>query len=461
MGPAADRGVIEWLPWGGEAFRRARTEGRPILLSVVTGWAPGCAEMDRCCYADARTVEAINASVVPVRVDADQRPDVADRYDLGGLPTTAFLTAAGELLGGGTFVSSERLCAALAKLADHADRFLAAPRHPLSETCTNGVIDDSTLEAAVYATHDAEHGGFGGAPKFPLTAPIRLAIDLHVERGAPAMLECATRTLDAIGWGSLYDDPGGGFFRCSSAADWSDPQRQKLLSVNAALLEIFVHAGQMLEQDRWLQRAADVVAYLNDALPSPAGWPVAEGVDSSARFCDGNAQAVSAMLHAAAVTQDDRIGRRVLEVLERVLLATYKPGHGVAHSARGVRGLLTDQIAMAAANLDAWDATGNVVYRMMAEELMHYTLRTMWDDESGALFDRDTSGDPAEPLPQTVKPFVLNSEAAVILHRLAQATNDAMFARRAAEIIDALAPTALRHGAIAAHYLLARRAVLR
>jgi hypothetical protein len=98
---------------------------------------------------------------------------------------------------------------------------------------------------------------------------------------------------------------------------------------------------------------------------------------------------------------------------------------------------------------------------MMAEELMHYTLRTMWDDESGALFDRDTSGDPAEPLPQTVKPFVLNSEAAVILHRLAQATNDAMFARRAAEIIDALAPAALRQGAIAAHYQLARRAVLR
>jgi uncharacterized protein len=73
MGSAADRGVVEWLPWSGAAFERARTERRPVLLSIVAAWAPGCDEMDRCCYADARTADAINATVVPIRVDADYR----------------------------------------------------------------------------------------------------------------------------------------------------------------------------------------------------------------------------------------------------------------------------------------------------------------------------------------------------------------------------------------------------
>ena len=74
-----------------------------------------------------------------------------------------------------------------------------------------------------------------------------------------------------------------------------------------------------------------------------------------------------------------------------MLLACYRPGAGVAHCVDGearVRGLLADQIAMAAASLDAFDATGNIVYEMMAEELAHYAMRTMWDERDGGFFDR-------------------------------------------------------------------------
>ena len=114
------------------------------------------------------------------------------------------------------------------------------------------------------------------------------------------------------------------------------------------------------------------------------------------------------------------------------------------------RFLLTDQVAMAGANLDAWDATGNIVYRMMAEELMHYALRTMWDDERGGLFDRDESAEPGEVPAQRMKPFVLNCEAALVLQRLAQAVNEPQFARRAALTLDAMRPMAAAHGPIAA-----------
>jgi hypothetical protein len=85
----------------------------------------------------------------------------------------------------------------------------------------------------------------------------------------------------------------------------------------------------------------------------------------------------------------------------------------------------------------------------------------MWDDERGGLFDRDPEAEPVDPLPRAGKPFVLNCDAAVLLRRLAEATNDRMFATRAQETVAAMSALAADSGPLAAHYLLARRAVLR
>lgn len=450
-------GAVDWLPWSGDAFRRARAERKPILLSIVASWARGCHEMDRVCYCEPAIAAQIRESLIAIRVDADDRPDIADRYDLGGLPTTAFLTEHGELLGGGTFVPPERLRAAIERVVSRADEPLSASR-PLHEGTRN--VDDEALLEMVMDSYDEAHGGFGAAPKFPLTAPVRLAIDLYAESHQPAMLEQAVRTLDVMGWGPLYDAESGGFFRCASSGDWTSPEPEKLLQTNISLLDLYLHAGERLGHERWFTRAADVVQYINrDLGGANNGWRVAESASPTRKFTDGNAVAVSAMLRAAAAFNDDGIGRYAVDALERVLLASYKPGHGVGHSAHGVRGLLIDQVAMAAANLDTWEATGNVVYRMMAEELMHYALRMMWDGAEGGFFDRADESRADEPSSGTLKPLALNCEAAVVLARIAQATDDQLFARRAGDTLAAMRERAAESGALAAHYLLARRAV--
>ena len=108
------------------------------------------------------------------------------------------------------------------------------------------------------------------------------------------------------------------------------------------------------------------------------------------------------LLHAARVFGDDGLREFALKSLERVLLACYKPGAGVAHYFDGqprVRGLLADQFAMASACLDAFEVTGNVVYEMMAEELGHYAVRTMWDEAGGGFFDRAPRRRRAGPRP--------------------------------------------------------------
>src|SRR5829696_2907486 len=107
--------TVAWLPWGAAAFARARDEGKRVLLAIAAPWSAACRVMDERCYSDAEIVAEINRHYVPVRVDADRRPDVADRYELGGLPTTVFLDADGEILGGGTFVPPERFLEVLVR----------------------------------------------------------------------------------------------------------------------------------------------------------------------------------------------------------------------------------------------------------------------------------------------------------------------------------------------------------
>ena len=452
--------AVAWMPWNAAAFARARAERKVVLLSVVAPWSLGCREMDRVTYGDADTAAAISAHCVPVRVDADQRPDRADRYALGGLPTTAFLNVDGAVLGGGTFVEPRRMREALSQLAAH-QTFPSTPPHADEP---GERPDDTGLTSAVFDTFDEVHAGFGGAPKFPHAAPVRLALDLYVESGDGVMLERAARTLDAMGWGAIYDEEGGGFFRCAAHRDWSGAAAEKVLPVNAALLDLYVYAGTVTSNERWFARAVDLVHFIERKLIAANGaWRYTECADPGRQFTDANAVTASAMLHAARVFDDEALGKRAITGLERVLLASYKPGDGVAHSAAGVRGLLTDQISMATATLDAWESTGNVVYRMMAEELMHFAIRTMWDEEGRGFFDRAPDQDAVGDLPRlaALKPFVLNCEAAVVLRRLAEEANDSLFGRKAVETLAAADGRVASHGLLGAHYLLARRAVLR
>jgi uncharacterized protein YyaL (SSP411 family) len=164
-------------------------------------------------------------------------------------------------------------------------------------------------------------------------------------------------------------------------------------------------------------------------LADPQG--VAAGMDRSVAgmaisavfYADGNAAMASTTLRAAAVFDDSSLRDFALKSLERVLLACYKPGQGVAHYFDGrpqVRGLLVDQIAMASAQLDAFEVTENVVYEMMAEELAHYAIREMWDPKSGGFFDRaaGNGADAVGLMRVRLKPFVTNCEAARMLQRL-------------------------------------------
>jgi uncharacterized protein YyaL (SSP411 family) len=112
-------GEINWHQWSPGAFDEARVSGRPILLSISAVWCHWCHVMDETTYSHPSVIDLINREYVPVRVDNDVRPDINQRYNMGGWPTTAFLSASGDILTGGTYLPPDQMASALLRIADY------------------------------------------------------------------------------------------------------------------------------------------------------------------------------------------------------------------------------------------------------------------------------------------------------------------------------------------------------
>src|SRR2546425_7713248 len=196
-------GEIRWRGWSEGAFEDARKLDRPILLSISAVWCHWCHVMDETTYSDAGVIDLINREYVPIRVDNDLRPDINQRYNMGGWPTTAFLTPSGEILTGATYLPADQMADALARISGYyrahrpeiANRVLEGRKRAGSAAARSaGELDSAQVEAilgAVENAYDAEYGGFGSAPKFPQTDAIHLLLEQSQVRSEPRFREMA------------------------------------------------------------------------------------------------------------------------------------------------------------------------------------------------------------------------------------------------------------------------------
>jgi uncharacterized protein YyaL (SSP411 family) len=473
--------MVQWLPWGADAFARARAEGKPVLLSITAAWCRACHEMDRTTYADPGVVALIGDRFIPVRVDTDRRPDINERYNLGGWPTTAFLTSDGDVLTGATFVPLDRMSDILARVAAACDQLLPTREAGgLAEAEGGGggfgatgagdaEADPGALIESIFSTYDDAYGGFGIEPKFPLTAPLHLAIALFRDSGDERWRRIVEHTLDAMADGGLSDRAGaGGFYRYATTRDWRLPHEEKLLETNAALLRVFAEAALVFGRDVDRERCRALAGFITTALRAEAGGFHGSDADRIL-YADANAAAAGALLGAATVLDDSALGQEALASFERVIMLCYKPGLGIAHyfdGAARVRGLLGDQVAAIAGLLDAYDVSEGEPYRMMAEELGLFIVRDMWDAAGGGFFDRAQTPDDIGLLRTRRKPFVANADAAVALARLSRLEQRKGFPDPAAfrEHADGALRMAFAQldgqGPLAAHYVLAARLLL-
>jgi uncharacterized protein len=270
---------VDWYPWGAEALGRARTENRPIFLSIGYAACHWCHVMERESFEDPETAALMNRHFVSIKVDREERPDLDDVYmaavqamtGSGGWPMSVFLTPNLDPFFGGTYFPPEdrhglpgfrRVLEAVADAYAHRPDEIAAQGRLLSAhlreqlEVPSGDRDPQRLqlEAAVRrlaAAFDPRHGGFGGAPKFP--APMTLEFLLRAWRhsGDPETLAMVTTTLDAMARGGIHDQVGGGFARYSTDATWLVPHFEKMLYDNAQLAHAYLEAWRATGEARY------------------------------------------------------------------------------------------------------------------------------------------------------------------------------------------------------------------
>jgi uncharacterized protein YyaL (SSP411 family) len=282
---------VDWHPWGEEALERARSSGKPILLSIGYSACHWCHVMAHESFEDSATASLMNELYVNIKVDREERPDIDKIYQFahqvltqrgGGWPLTMFLTHDDQkpFFGGTYFPDKARygmpaFTTLLKRVAeyyrDQHDELRAQNASlmnvygdltPVPVDAAH-VLDQAPLDAAreqLNATFDKRYGGFGDAPKFPHPASIdRLmhhwystavtqAPDLHA-------LYMATLTLTRMGEGGMYDQIGGGFSRYSVDQFWMIPHFEKMLYDNGALLASYTDAA-LATGDEFFKRIA-------------------------------------------------------------------------------------------------------------------------------------------------------------------------------------------------------------
>jgi uncharacterized protein len=304
---------VDWLPWGNEAFEKARRENKPIFLSVGYSTCHWCHVMAHESFEDDATAEMMNREFVNIKVDREERPDVDRVYMTfvqattggGGWPMSVWLTPQLEPFVGGTYFPPEdrfgqpafrRVLQRIAeawkndreKISKQGANIVEALREAVGEETAAGEIDASILEGTYQQfarTFDAHEGGFGPAPKFPRPVALNLLTRFHARNpdtdSGQHALEMVSLTLRKMAAGGMHDHIGGGFHRYSVDGHWHVPHFEKMLYDQAQLASAYLDAFQITGDADFAATARDILDYVRRDMTSPeGGFYSAEDADS-------------------------------------------------------------------------------------------------------------------------------------------------------------------------------------
>ena len=289
---------VNWMAWGPEALTQARTQGKPILLSVGYAACHWCHVMAHESFEDQEIANLMNSLFINIKVDREERPDIDTIYQnalallgqQGGWPLTMFLTPDGDPFWGGTYFPPEgrwgrpgfpdvlrAVAAAYSQDSDRIDKNVEALRRGLDRLADNRSGDGLESAAAwalaerVTKAMDPVWGGMNGAPKFPQASMLNLLWRAWVRAGNTAARDAVLLSLTRMSQGGIYDHLGGGYARYSTDDEWLAPHFEKMLYDNAQLLELLTLAWQETRYPLFAVRVRETVAWLQREMIAEGG----------------------------------------------------------------------------------------------------------------------------------------------------------------------------------------------
>jgi uncharacterized protein YyaL (SSP411 family) len=398
---------VPWEPWSDQAFSRARAEKKLVLLDVGAEWCHWCHVMDDTTYREPAVLRLLRERYVPVRVDADAQPDLANRYEDYGWPATVVMDADGrELVKFKGYIPPERMRSML-------EGVLADPTPGPSAAADDAAVPDTApwdlpaeLRDELIALHasryDEEHGGWGFVHKYLDGDAVEYSMALAAA-GSDADGKRARETLDKAAR-HLIDPVWGGLYQYSDGGVWENPHFEKIASFQADGLRAYSLAFARWRDPAHLRAAQDILRYLREFLRTPEGAfrpsqdaDVVPGrhsgeyfrLDDAARRKQGvprvdphlytreNAWIVRALLAYHEASGDDSARADALAAARFIVEKRALPGGGYRHDETDPGGpYLGDTAAAGLAFVDLHRATGDAEWLRRAQAAAAFIDRT-------------------------------------------------------------------------------------
>ena len=478
---------INWLEWGKEAFEKAKKEDKPILLDLTAVWCHWCHVMDATSYSDEQCTKIINEDFVPVKVYIDKRPDIRERYNMGGFPSTVFLNPEGHIIAGETYVPPERFKLVLEAVKDSYKKRKDEIKQRIGELSKKlqkekdvskaKINEDITKEILLSAedNFDSFYGGFGLQPKFPSPEVLDLLFIQYQKTKQKKYLDMALKTLDGM-YEGIYDKVDFGFFRYSVTQDWKMPHYEKMLDTNAGLLRNYAVAFGITKDERYKKITEETINYINKFLSNQKDGGFYGSQDADEEFylakpeerkkekqpdvdntiyADWNAMMVSSYIKAGEILNDKKITNFAIKTADFILDRCYNKNDGLSHYFDGkahINGLLSDNIYFLNCLIDVYSITQDKKYLEKVREIAEFILQNFYDSKNHGFFDRMPKGEDFGTLKQRNKQFLENSFCAIVLLSLHFLTKEKKYKEIAEKTLLYFADRYLNFGYFAAMY---------
>ena len=289
---------VEWYPWGEAALQKAKAENKPILVSIGYSACHWCHVMERESFENKQIADLMNARLVCIKVDREERPDVDAIYMealqamgiQGGWPLNVFLMPDARPFYGGTYFPPQNWANLVVgikkafdenaeKLQESADGFTENMLFSESEKydlqaddeLTFGEEELVTIFNRMSASFDYERGGMNRAPKFPMPSIWKFMLRYYQVTKDERALQHLNLTLDRLALGGIYDMLGGGWTRYSTDADWKVPHFEKMLYDNGQLVSLYAEAYALTKDHLYKERVTQTINWLAREMTSNEG----------------------------------------------------------------------------------------------------------------------------------------------------------------------------------------------
>ncbi|MDA1264185.1 MAG: thioredoxin domain-containing protein [Planctomycetota bacterium] len=303
------RNPVDWYPWGEEAFRAAKAQNKPVLLSIGYSTCHWCHVMEHESFEDQDVATLLKEGYIAIKLDREERPDLDHIYmtvtqamtGSGGWPMTVIMTPDKQPFFAGTYFPKHgrggrpgfvdilqqvsnlwQTDAERAGLVAHAAKVTNALVDLVKGN--PGELDESVLDRAylgLLQRHDSIKGGFSDRPKFPVPHNLRFLLRHHLRSGEANALKMVELTLTEMRKGGIWDHVGHGFHRYSTDRDWLVPHFEKMLYDQALLAMAYLDAYQVTGKQQYARTAREILTYVARDMTSPeGGFYSAEDADS-------------------------------------------------------------------------------------------------------------------------------------------------------------------------------------